>query len=168
MIHYIHLKPNLKLNLIAFFCNFSGATSSCINDIANDDFVPILQIEEVMKDTNNESKIRDIDDPNMLSIPKIHTSASDSSISNILDFLGNNSETENLFLQVPMASKFKSSGSLNSRRNSSCGSRKSSDVSLSFFLDREHIGDTYDENTFANVNADRKTSNSNLTFQLDE
>lgn len=110
-----------------------GATSSCINDIANDDFIPILHIEEVMKENNMETGF--VENENMLSIPATHTSASDKSISNILDFLGTDDTIENSFLAVPLrttsASELKSFGS---------------DVSISFFLG------TCDENTSANVN----------------
>lgn len=145
-----------------------GATSSCINDIANDDFVPILNIEEFAEEENegaaliiNETRAQS---SNMLSVPAIRTSASDNSISNILDFLGTNNEMkENTYLSIPR------------RRPSACELKSSgSDVSISFFLDREQIGDTFDENTFANVNTNvldernRKKSNANVTFQLDE
>lgn len=147
-----------------------GATSSCINDIANDDFVPILNIEDYAEEENDGAALLINEDTatprssNMLSVPTIRTSASDNSISNILDFLGTNNELkDNSLLSVPY-------------RRPSAGELKSSgsDVSISFFLDREQMSDTYDENTFANVNTNvldernRKKSNSNVTFQLDE
>lgn len=148
-----------------------GATSSSINDIANDNFVPILNIEEFTggdNDEDDEGTALIINEnttitksSNMLSVPTIRTSASDNSISNVLDFLGTNSE--NVLLSVP-------------GRRTSAGELKSSgsDVSISFFLDREQMSDTYDENTFANVNTNvldernRKKSNANVTFQLDD
>lgn len=133
-----------------------GATSSCINDIANDDFIPILHIEEEMKENNTETGF--VENENMLSIPAIHTSASDNSISNILDFLGTNDTIENSFHAVPSrTTELKSSGS---------------DVSISLFLDT--YVDACDENTSANVdtnissNQNQKRSNSNVCFQLDE
>lgn len=149
-----------------------GATSSCINDIDNDDFVPILNIEEYANEDdeanliiNNKSTMpRSSNDSHLLSVPGIRTSASDNSISNMLDFIGNNNELEeNASLSVPL-------------RRTSAGELKSSgsDVSISFFLDREQISDIFDENTFANVNTNvldernRKKSNANVTFQLDE
>lgn len=111
-----------------------GATSSCINDIANDDFVPILNIEEVSDQDNKLS--------NRLTVPAIHESASDHSISNILElFESKNENTENSFLAVPTSinpTELKSSGS---------------DISISFFLDGEQSSDIYDENSFANVNS---------------
>lgn len=117
-----------------------GATSSCINDIANDDFIPILNIEDVADEENSAAcgmnhnglpldvKARD----SLLSVPMPNTTTT--------------------------STEMKSSGS---------------DVSISFFLDRE-MDDTYDENNFANVNSNslntpyRKKSNSNVSFKLDE
>lgn len=148
-----------------------GATSSCINDIDNDDFVPILNIEEYA-DENDEAKLiinnnsslpQSSNDSRLLSVPGIRTSASDNSISNMLDFIGNNNEMRESTLSVPL-------------RRTSAGELKSSgsDVSISFFLDREQISDIFDENTFANVNTNvldernRKKSSANVTFQLDE
>lgn len=52
--------------------------------------------------------------------------------------------------------------------------QSSSDVSISFFLDRDDNNETFDENTFANVNANalseqtRQQSNSNVAFLLDD
>lgn len=148
----------------------SSCLNTCINDIANDDFVPILNIEEFAEEEEeNEGAALILNETiaqssNMLSVPGIRTSASDNSISNILDFLGTNNELkENSYLSIPR------------RRPSACQLKSSgSDVSISFFLDREQIGDTFDENTFANVNTNvidernRKKSNANVTFQLDE
>lgn len=148
-----------------------GATSSCINDIANDDFVPILNIEEFADEENDETNLivnenlTIAQSSNMLSVPAIRTSSSDASISNsMLDFIGTNNELkENASLSVPH------------RRPSACELKSSgSDVSISFFLDREQINDMFDEQTFANVNTNllddrnRKKSNANVTFQLDE
>lgn len=116
-----------------------GATSSCINDIANDDFVPILNIEEVPDVDNTDDYA--ITNFNKLSVPSsIHESASDHSISNILDLFEINQTNENV-LAVPTSvnpTEMKSSGS---------------DVSISFFLDSEQCSDIYDENSFANVNS---------------
>lgn len=146
-----------------------GATSSCINDIANDDFIPFLHVEEVHQDEESRTHFvtRDNlsmtqDDANTLSIPKIQSSTSDNSISNILDFLDTNDKVPmDSFLNVPQ-----------DPNNIFEMKPSRSDVSISFFLDREHISDTFDEQTFANVNADireqsRKKSNTNVSFHLD-
>lgn len=125
-----------------------GATSSCINDIANDDFIPILRIDEsepINVPTRHVEDVRKLSlietKKNTLSIPVIRTSHSDNSISNILDLMDTNSETlEQTLLHIPAPTapgEMKSSGS---------------DVSISFFLDRENIGDVFDEVNFANVN----------------
>lgn len=140
-----------------------GATSSCINDIANDDFVPILHIEAVSEEENSSMhEVNTSTLPINLTVPVIHTSASDNSISNILDLLDTKNETlEKTLLSVPLQastsnSDMKSSGS---------------DVSISFFLDRENIDEAYDENNFANVNnnllIEQKKEKSNVTFSLD-
>lgn len=148
-----------------------GATSSCINDIANDDFVPILRIEEVAEDENKrpsqyaDNRKLSVNEvrTNTLSVPTIRTSASDNSISNILDLFDTNKEAlEKSLLTVPMQA---SSTSLAEMKSSG------SDVSISFFLDRENIGDAYDENDFANVNtntlSEQKKEKSNVQFSLD-
>lgn len=134
-----------------------GATSSCLNDIANDDFVPILRIEECESNNGKHSedgrKLSLIEiKNNSLSVPAIiRTSVSDNSISNILDIMDTNNETlEQTLLSIPIpANEMKSSGS---------------DVSISFFLDRENVEDAYDEVNFANVNTnliERKKEKSN-------
>lgn len=126
-----------------------GATSSCINDIANDDFVPILRIEE--PEPTNGKHLEDVrklslieTKKNTLSVPVIRTSLSDTSISNILDLMDTNNETlEQTLLRVPVQTTSSNSGELKSL---------GSDVSISFFLDRENIDDAFDEVNFANVN----------------
>lgn len=137
-----------------------GATSSCINDIGNDDFVPIVNIEEVSDEERETSTNEDVTNYTKLSVPAIHQSVSDHSISNILDlFETNNDNTENSFLTVP--------ATINSTELKSSGS----DISISFFLDSEQNSDIYDENSFASVNSNsshRKKSNSNVSFTLDE
>lgn len=139
-----------------------GATSSCINDIANDDFVPILHIEAVSEEENcSMHEVNTSTLPN-LTVPVIHTSASDNSISNILDLLDTKNETlEKTLLSVPLQASTSSSDMKSS----------GSDVSISFFLDRENIGEAYDENDFANVNnnllSEQKKEKSNVTFSLD-
>lgn len=126
-----------------------GATSSCINDIANDDFVPILRIEESepinVKHSEDVRKLSLIETKkNTLAVPAIRTSRSDNSISNILDLMDTNNETlEQTLLHVPVQTTSSNSADLKS---------SGSDVSISFFLDRENIGDTFDEVNFANVN----------------
>lgn len=126
-----------------------GATSSCINDIANDDFVPILRIEESepinVKHSDDVRKLSLIETKkNTLAVPAIRTSRSDNSISNILDLMDTNNETlEQTLLHVPVQTTSSNSADLKS---------SGSDVSISFFLDRENIGDTFDEVNFANVN----------------
>lgn len=126
-----------------------GATSSCINDIANDDFVPILRIEE--SEPTNGKHFEDVrklslieTKRNTLSVPAIRTSLSDNSISNILDLMDTNNETlEQTLLHVPGQTASSTTGEMKS---------SGSDVSISFFLDRENIGDAFDEVNFANVN----------------
>lgn len=144
-----------------------GATSSCINDIANDDFVPILNIDEVSDEENPNSTINKrnyiIPNYNKLSVPAIHESASNHSISNILDFLDTSNENTNgSLLAVPLANT-----PINSNEMKSSGS----DVSISYFLDREQFNEIYDGNNSASVNSAvpyRKKSNSNVSFKLDE
>lgn len=126
-----------------------GATSSCINDIANDNFVPILRIEE--SETTNGRHLEDArklslneTGKNTLSPPVIRTSLSDNSLSNILDLMDTNNETlEQTLLHVPVQTTSNSSVAMKS---------SGSDVSISFFLDRENIGDAFDEINFASVN----------------
>lgn len=128
-----------------------GATSSCVNDIANDNFVPILRIEESepsnrkhLEGVRKLSLIATEKNTQSLSVPVIRTSASDNSISNILDLMDTNNETlEQTLLHVPIRAV-----SSNSAEMKSSGS----DVSISFFLDRENIDDAFDEVNFANVN----------------
>lgn len=142
-----------------------GATSSNINDIANDDFVPFLNVEEVTReevdiscfeaDQNSVNK-------NSLSIPVIHTSASDHSISNVLDLLDTNNDTlENTLLSVPLQASFANASEMKS---------SSSDVSISCFLDRENFGNTFDEHDFASVNnnmlSDQKSDDNDVNFSL--
>lgn len=140
-----------------------GPTSSCINDIANDDFVPILHIDEITEEDNRSNNV-DLTEVNSknLSVPVIHTSPSDESISNILDLLDtNNEQMEGTLLTVPQqvaspkTSEMRSSGS---------------DVSISFFLDREQNCDPYDEFEFANVNSNilsqQNNELSNVKFSL--
>lgn len=138
-----------------------GATSSNLNDIANDDFVPFIHIEEISEETSTKSNLsneRNSTNTNALLLPSIHTSASDTSISNILDLMeNNNSSFDKPLLTVPNnANEMKTSGS---------------DVSISFFLDREYSGDGFDENSFANVNTnmlyDQKSDKPNVSFSLD-
>lgn len=126
-----------------------GATSSCINDIANDDFIPILRIEE--SEPTNGKHFEDVrklslieTKRNALSVPTIRTSLSDNSISNVLDLMDTNNETlEQTLLHVPVQATSSSTGEMKP---------SGSDVSISFFLDRENIGDAFDEVNFANVN----------------
>lgn len=174
-----------------------GATSSCINDIANDDFAHILHIEEVKNNGNNSETDTDTDEddsdnkcdyerdmnPNekmpmlktrkapILQIPQIRTSASNN---NILDLessstAASSAHGESSFLSVP------GMGASSSTTNISEMKSSGSDVSISFFLDRDDAGEEYDdENTFANVNSNtlleptRKKSNVNVTFLLDD
>lgn len=125
-----------------------GATSSCINDIANDDFVPILRIEESeptngkhTEDVRKLSLIETRKNTFSLSVPAIRTSLSDNSISNLMDT--NNETLEQTLLHVPVQTATSNSAEMKS---------SGSDVSISFFLDRENIGDAFDEVNFANVN----------------
>lgn len=149
-----------------------GATSSSINDIGNDDFIPILHIEDMQQDENNPLNLiikktyqNSQNEGKIQPIPKIKTSTSDTSISNKWDLLNSNDTIEEKLL-VPEVMTNKNIFAMKS---------SGSDVSISFFLDRDHINDTYDEQTFANVNANvayieqkRKKSDSNVTFQLDK
>lgn len=141
-----------------------GATSSSINDISNDDFVPFLHIEEVTGDKDDPSRFEDKKDcsvtKNTLSIPVIHTSASDNSISNVLDLLDTNNDNLNsTLLSIPLQASFAGASKIKS---------SSSDVSISFFLDREHFGVGFDENNFANVNnnmlSDQKNDDDIVNF----
>lgn len=160
-----------------------GATSSCLDDIANDDFAQILHIEDAKDDEHNDT---DTDDDkcnydesihnermpmlqsNTLQVHRIRTSLSDSSISceQICADSIANSLNENAFLTVPSSSA--------ATPNVSAIKNAGSDVSISFFLDRHDAGETFDEYTFANVNSNtlmeptRKKSNVNVTFSLDE
>lgn len=134
-----------------------GATSSCINDIANDDFVPILRIEEtspikgkhledIRKLSLNETRKNSLSLP----VPAIRASHSDNSISNILDLMDTNNEIlEQTLLHVPVQA---TSNGVEIKSMKSLGS----DVSISFFLDRENIGDVFDEMNFASVNNESK------------
>lgn len=113
-----------------------GATSSCLNDIANDDFLPILHIEPLLDGMNMSESTnysRQLISSNTLTVPSIHISESGNSNSNILDIFDNNIET------IESTREIKSSGS---------------EISISFFLDREPMSDVFDENNFANVNSD--------------
>lgn len=141
-----------------------GATSSCINDIANDDFLPILHIEEVFEENNrpNNEDSTEVNSKN-LSVPAIHTSPSDDSISNILDLL-DNEQMEGKLLTVPQQAATTKTSEMRS---------SGSDVSISFFLDRELSGDPYDEFEFANVNSNvlspQNSEHSNrVKFSLDK
>lgn len=146
-----------------------GATSSCVNDIANDDFVPILRIDECessnIKHFEDERKLslNEIQ-KNTLSIPAIiRTSVSDNSISNILDLMDTNNETlEQTLLHISL----QATSSSNIEMKSS-----GSDVSISFFLDRENIGDAFDETNFGNVNtniSEMKIDKCNSEFSLEK
>lgn len=157
-----------------------GATSSCLNDIANDDFAQILHIEGAKDEehgTDTDDDKCDYDESihnermpmlqsNTLQVPRIRTSLSDSSILSALHFADStaNSSNENAFLTVPSAG----TPSMSVIKNAG------SDVSISFFLDRDDAGEAFDEYTFANVNSNtlleptRKKSNVNVTFLLDE
>lgn len=126
-----------------------GATSSCINDIANDDFVPILQIESFTQDFNNSESGKhsnDVKNSNTFSVPIIQICESDNNNSNLLSL---HDETTHL----PLTREIRSSGS---------------DVSLSFFLDSEQMSYVFDDNSFANVNSNISESKRNSMFDLDE
>lgn len=126
-----------------------GATSSCLNDIANDDFLPILRIEECKSnDGQHLENVRKLSlnetGNTSLPVPEICTSVSDNSISNILDLMDtNNDPLEQKLLHKPIQATSSNIAEIKS---------SGSDVSISFFLDRENIGDAYDEANFANVN----------------
>lgn len=152
-----------------------GATSSCINDIANDDFAQILHIEEVKgdDDSGTDESVGHAENIPMLKsklkIPNIRTSVSDNSLSHMLDLAESIvTSNENSFLTIP------SMGAAATAPNMSEMKASGSDVSISFFLDRDDAGEAFDENTFANVNSNtlleptRKKSNVNVTFLLDD
>lgn len=133
-----------------------GPTSSCINDIGNDDFPQILHIEEASDDDEDgKSDSGTLDatpiiqlNSHTLFAPIMRTCASDNSISQILEKSNGNLNyqfTENEYVSLPSttnelmppATEMKSAGS---------------DFSISFILDRDNLSENYDENTFANVN----------------
>lgn len=152
-----------------------GATSSCINDIANDDFAHVLHIQEASDHDSEEDdsdleenaeKVPMISVTNLLNVPQIRTSVSDNSISYVLDPTSDPADSnKHSFLNVPSANASSSAQNLAEMKSSG------SDVSISFFLDRDDAGEAFDENTFANVSANtpsRKRSNNNVTFLLDD
>lgn len=124
-----------------------GATSSCMNDIANDDFVPILRIDEYKTANKTHTEDRNLSlneyEKKNLSVPAIRTSQSDTSISNILDLMDTNNETLN---QTLLHAPIPPSSSINAETKPS-----RSEISISFFLDRENNDDAPDEGDFANI-----------------
>lgn len=160
-----------------------GATSSCLNDIANDDFAQILHIEDAKDDVEHDTDTDTDDDKcdydesihnermpmlqsNTLQVPRIRTSHSDSSISCALNYADSTANTSNGNACLTVAA---APSSMSIIKNAG------SDVSISFFLDRDDAGEAFDdEYTFANVNSNtlleptRKKSNVNVTFLLDE
>lgn len=108
-----------------------GDTSSCINDIDNDDFIPIFNIEEIKQNEKISPHSMNGDE---LKPQKFVTYSSKF-----------NSLNQNESLAVPLEKEKKNMHEMKS---------SGSDVSISFFLDRDYINDIYDEHTFANVNAD--------------
>lgn len=131
-----------------------GPSSSCVNDIANDDFLQILHIDETSDvddniDDENRIERRPIIqiNSNNLHVPQIRTSLSDTSICNLMDSANSgviNQARSNQNLSVPYGHR---SNSLTVP-----GIRSApSDVSISLFLD-QHSNEPFDENTFADVN----------------
>lgn len=140
---------NAEDELMATFGWEMGATSSCINDIANDNFIPNLQIETFTQNSHTiESRNYNypVPNPNTFSAPIIHICNSDISNSNLLRPIDEK-------ILLPSKNEIKSVGS---------------DVSLSFFLDSEQIHDRFDDNSFANVNSNLSGSKKNSIFDLNE
>lgn len=157
-----------------------GAASSNINDIANDDFAQILHIDEPKYDDNEYDDSENGDSENGENVPMIGSSSnsslspgiqmlvSDNSTPNLVDLADSNTNqtnpTDNSFLTVQS----------NASDATTPMKQSSSDVSISFFLDRDDNNETFDENTFANVNANalseqtRQQSDTNVTFLLDD
>lgn len=132
----------------------TGEASSSLNDMANDDFTQTLHINEPSIDdaasanqTDNAPRI-ECKTSLMLPVATIQMSAS-SCTANAL-FESNNAT--NSFLTVPSSSMKPSN----------------SDVSISLLLDSEDSTESFDDDTFANANANllekptRKRSNTNL------
>lgn len=78
-----------------------GPSSSCLNDLNNDDFVQILHIDEVSDDETDEKAVEQYDNPilnmnsNFLAAPEsMKPNTSDASISYILDHANDNDFSE--------------------------------------------------------------------------
>lgn len=148
-----------------------GETSSCINDIANDELIPILHDKEVQRDESVPKCSVDMDNfilsqskdkvPIVSNISSLESDESPSNDLSLSEFSNNNS------LQVPQDE---------TKKNLFAMKSSGSDVSISFFLDREHIDNVYDDDrNFASVNSNivkcerkNKINSSNVTFQLNE
>lgn len=115
-----------------------GAASSCLNDIANDDFPQILRIEEA---TDDEDETDNANLPiiqlnsGKLNLPQMRQTTSTNSISNILDNVTDCPRIDDgTYLDVP-------------------GMKPSaSDMSISHILDQDSTTENFDEHTFASVN----------------
>lgn len=119
-----------------------GAASSCLNDIANDDFPQILRIEEASddEDDSHHVPILQLNSKN-LDVPQMQMTVSTNSISNILDNAVDCQRIDDgTYLDVP---EMKSSAS---------------DISISHILDQDSTTENFDEHTFANVNTNALSS----------
>lgn len=184
----VSLKTNSTDITLPVEPEYLGAASSCINDIANDDFPQILNIqpptdEDESEDGSDESETapiissrRNSSISNALKVPQIRMTNSDNSISHVLD-----AADGELSQSVPSdGGLFMKIGS--QRKQSLClpvpdMKQASSDVSISHILDRDNGTESFDENNFASVNANKlsvpvmmtpSTSDVSISFILDE
>lgn len=146
---------------------YTGAASSSLNDIANDEFTQILHIEEASDD--GTSQIEDTDDD----APIMERRLSSTSVAKIRSTLSNNSTANNtdgisgnfVAISVPDTAAITMKPS-------------SSDVSISLLLDADDDDSNEsfedDDDTFGNANVNllgnptRKRSSTNASFRLDD
>lgn len=161
------LKTNSTDTTMPYDGWYTGAASSSLNDIANDEFTQILHIEEASDD--GTSQIEDTDDD----APIMERRLSSTSVAKIRSTLSNNSTANNtdgisgnfVAISVPDTAAITMKPS-------------SSDVSISLLLDADDDDSNEsfedDDDTFGNANVNllgnptRKRSSTNASFRLDD